>query len=311
MNGNIIVTGGAGFIGSHVAEALSYLGNRVVVIDNLSGGKKENLPAGIEFHRLDIRDPEIEQLFVDFKPEVLCHLAAQMDVRKSVEDPRTDCDINVGGLIHLLECGRKAGLKKVIFASTGGAIYGEPLGRPSCEEDPVGVLSPYGISKFTGENYLRYYTQQYGIQNVILRFSNVYGPRQNSEGEAGVVAIFISHLLEKKRVTIYGQGSQTRDFVYVGDVVAAFKKSLEDTASGIFNISTGIETSVNELLRQIATLMNLSPSPVFAPSRKGEVERSVLSSAKAQKCLQWVPQTSLAKGLSQTIEYFQRRPSLS
>jgi UDP-glucose 4-epimerase len=308
---NIIVTGGAGFIGSHIAQALMQLGNRVIVIDNLSSGKKENLPAGVEFHKLDIRDPEIERLFLECKPEILCHLAAQMDVRKSVEDPRADSDINIGGLIHLLECGRKAGLKKVVFASTGGAIYGEPMGRPSVEEDPVGALSPYGISKFTGECYLRYYTEQYGIHHVILRFSNVYGPRQNCDGEAGVVAIFINQLIKQKPVTIYGQGKQTRDFVYVGDVVEAVTQGLEYPSSGIFNISTGIETSVNELFRQVASLMNISVRPDFAPARKGEAQQSVLSYAKAQKLLKWLPKLDLPKGLAQTIEFFQRRQIIS
>ncbi len=303
----ILVTGGAGFIGSHVAEALLKQGHIVHILDNLSSGREENVPEGAVLHCLDVRDAAVFTLFAQERYTVLVHHAAQMDVRQSVADPKFDADVNIMGLLNLMEAGRQNGLRKVIFASTGGAIYGEPDYVPQDEDHPVRPLSPYGITKLASEKYLYFYEQQYGVSYVALRYANVYGPRQNPHGEAGVVAIFTQRMLEGRQPVINGSGEQTRDFVYVGDVVAANLAALAYEGSGVFNIGTGIETSINELFRLIRDLIDPAVPEVHGEAKPGEQQRSVLGYARAQAVLGWRPQVSLREGLQRTVAWFQAR----
>jgi UDP-glucose 4-epimerase len=302
----ILITGGAGFIGSHTVDALvaakSY---DLAVLDDLSSGKRERLDPSVRFHHADIRNADEVRLIIDReRPEVLMHLAAQMDVRKSVAEPTFDAEVNIGGFLNLMEAGRQKGLKRVIFASTGGAIYGEQEQFPCNELHPCRPLSPYGISKLTTEAYLFFYKMQYGIDYVALRYSNVYGPRQDPHGEAGVVAIFCGHILAQRPCTIYGDGEQTRDYVYVGDVARANLAALSTPASGAFNIGTGRETSVNQLFHVLARIAGINEPPTFAPMRPGEQRRSVISPARAASELGWQPQVTLEEGLRRTFESF-------
>ena len=247
----ILVTGGAGFIGSHVTDALVAAGtHEVAIIDDLSTGKRERLNPGARFYHANIRNADEVRMTIDReKPEVIVHLAAQMDVRRSVADPAFDAEVNLVGLINLMECGRQNGLRRVIFSSTGGAIYGEQETFPCDESHPKRPVSPYGVAKMATEAYLFFYKVQYGIDYVALRYANVYGPRQDPHGEAGVVAIFCGRLLEGKPCTVFGDGGQTRDYVYVGDVVRANVAALGANVSGAINIGTGVETSVQKLTR--------------------------------------------------------------
>ncbi|MGZ3461778.1 MAG: NAD-dependent epimerase/dehydratase family protein, partial [Archangium sp.] len=248
----VLVTGGAGFIGSHVCDVFVRAGHEVIALDNLSSGKKENLDPRVRLEVMDIRSPEAGQLIRSERPQVLCHLAAQMDVRRSVEDPRFDAEANILGMLNLLEAARGSGVKKVIFSSTGGAIYGEQDVFPAPESHPTRPLSPYGVSKASGELYLGYYRAQYGLASVALRYANVYGPRQNPHGEAGVVAIFSERLLRGEVCTINGTGGQTRDFVYGPDVARANLLAAERDVQGPINIGTGVETDVNRLYALLA-----------------------------------------------------------
>jgi UDP-glucose 4-epimerase len=308
----VLVTGGAGFIGSHVADRLLEEGCEVHIVDDLSGGVRENVPEGATFHELDIRSPEVAELFAEHEFAALCHLAAQMDVRKSVADPRFDADVNVLGLLNLLEAGRKAGLEKVAFASTGGAIYGEPDptvndGGPQPESHPTRPMSPYGITKLVSEHYLRFYAQTYGFDYAALRFGNVYGPRQNPHGEAGVVAIFAQRLLRGEPVTINGEGTQTRDYVFVGDVVRAFVAALGREGSGVYNVGTGVETDVNELFRHINRFTGADAEEVHGPAKPGEQQRSVLDISHTSEALGWRPEVDVETGLGRTVEWFKDR----
>jgi UDP-glucose 4-epimerase len=245
----VLVTGGAGFIGSHVAELLLSRGHEVAVVDDLSSGKRENVPKGATFYEADIRS-SCEEAFDEFAPEALCHQAAQMDLRRSVREPGFDADVNILGTIRLLEDCVERGVGKVVFASTGGAIYGEQEEFPAAEDHPQYPVSPYGVSKLAGERYLNFYRVQHGLPYAALRYANVYGPRQDPHGKAGVVAIFCGNLVEDKASTINGSGEQTRDYVYVGDVARANVRALEEEVpSGTYNVGTGIETSVNRLHR--------------------------------------------------------------
>jgi len=302
----ILVTGGAGFIGSHTIDALVATNSYdLAVIDDLSSGKRERLGPGIRFHHADIRNAEEVRLVIDReRPEVLIHLAAQMDVRKSVAEPPFDAEVNISGFLNLMEAAREKGLKRVIFASTGGAIYGEQEDFPCDEHHRCRPLSPYGVSKLSTEAYLFFYKMQYGIDYVALRYSNVYGPRQDPHGEAGVVAIFCGRLLARQPCTIYGDGEQTRDYVYVGDVARANLAALNMTASGAFNIGTGIETSVNLLYRSLARIAGASDPPIIAAMRPGEQRRSVISPVRAATELGWRPEVTLAEGLERTFESF-------
>jgi len=303
----ILVTGGAGFIGSHITDALVNAGHNVHIIDDLSGGFKANINPKATFHELDIRSAEVEELWKTEQFEVMYHEAAQMDVRRSVADPIYDADINVKGFLNLMEAGRKNGLKKVIFASTGGAIYGEPEYVPQDEVHPLQPLSPYGITKLVTERYLYFYEQSYGIQWIALRYANVYGPRQNPHGEAGVVAIFIEKMLVNELAFINGNGEQTRDYVYVKDVVQANIKALNYTKSGIFNVGTGKESTVVTLFRNLKQLTLTTIPEDYKPAKAGEQMRSVISTEKITKEMGWVCQYDLKVGLAETVGWFKRR----
>ncbi len=302
---NILVTGGAGFIGSHVVDSYLQAGHAVVVIDDLSTGSMRNVNPKAQFHRLDIRSEEVEEIFKRQKFDVVNHHAAQMDVRRSVADPIFDASVNVLGSINIFELARRSGVKKIIFASTGGAIYGEQDFFPADEEHPLRPLSPYGITKLTSEKYLFYYRQVHGLDHVILRYANIYGPRQNPLGEAGVVAIFCNKMLKGGEPVINGDGEQTRDYTYVGDVVKANLLALECTRSDIFNIGTGIETNVNDVFHTLRRYLNPSCPERHGPAKEGEQRRSVISHKKIRSELRWVPGVPLEEGLRLTAEYFQ------
>ena len=306
---NILVTGGAGFIASNVADAFINEGHNVVIIDDFSSGKQENINPKAKVYRMDIQDSNVENIFRDEKIEVMCHHAAQMDVRRSVSDPKFDASVNVLGFLNLMETGRKYGLKKVIFSSTGGAIYGEQDYFPADEQHPNRPLSPYGITKLVTEKYLFFYKEIYGIDHVILRYANIYGPRQNPHGEAGVVAIFTERMLKGEQPTINGEGKQTRDYVFVGDVVQANLLALKYNGSNIFNIGTGIETDVNQLFHHIKKLTGSTCEEKHAPAKAGEQMRSVISSQKISEMLGWKPTVTLEEGLKRTVEFFKKRMS--
>jgi len=292
------VTGGAGFIGSNLVDLLLARGDEVHVLDDLSKGSRDNVPAGARLHVADIREPDA--VFDDARPEAVFHLAAQADVRVSVEKPALDADVNVLGTIRILEAARRH-QAKVVFASSGGAAYGECDG-PAPESAPLLPLAPYGTSKVCGEEYLATWNRLYGTSHVSLRLGNVYGPRQMPHGEAGVVAIFMGLLRDGGTPTIFGDGSQTRDYVYVGDVADAMVRAL-DRDGGTYNIGTGIETSVIELFGAVRAASGVARDPAFAPARLGELQRSVLDPALAGRELGWRPDRSLAQGLSATWDW--------
>jgi UDP-glucose 4-epimerase len=300
----ILVTGGAGFIGSNIVDAYVQAGHDVTIVDDLSSGRKENVNANARLITLDIRDPELEKVFETSNFDIINHLAAQMDVRRSVADPKFDASVNVVGMLNLLELCKKYGVGKVIFSSTGGAIYGEQDYFPADEQHPLRPLSPYGITKLATEKYLYYYKAVYGINHVILRYANIYGPRQNPHGEAGVVAIFADKMLKKEQPVINGDGKQTRDYVFVGDVVRANLLALAYPASDIFNVGTGVENDVNTLFRIIKKATGSSCEEKHAPAKMGEQLRSVIDSSKAKKVLGWEPTVPLEEGLEKTVEYF-------
>lgn len=300
----VLVTGGAGFIGSHVVDALLRSGHDVDIVDDLSAGKVENVSAGANLYELDIRSTEAAELVGDRKYEVIIHHAAQMDVRKSVYDPSFDADVNIRGFLNLAEAGRRTGVKKIVFASTGGAIYGEPDYTPQDEKHALRPLSPYGITKLCTEKYLYFYEQQYGIQYISLRYGNIYGPRQNPHGEAGVIAIFAKRLLNDEQVIVFGDGKQTRDYVYVADVAAANVLATEYEGTGIFNIGSGVETDVNKLVRVMAEHVGVSREADYQAARPGEQRRSVLSSELIAAKLGWQPQVTIEDGLKKTIDWF-------
>lgn len=304
---NILVTGGAGFIGSNVADAFIADGHNVIIVDNFSSGKQENVNPKAKVYKMDIQDSAVENIFRDEKIEVMCHHAAQMDVRKSVADPKFDASVNVLGFLNLMEMGRKYGLKKVLFASTGGAIYGEQDYFPAYENHPMRPLSPYGITKLVTEKYLFFYKEIYGIDHVILRYANIYGPRQSPHGEAGVVAIFTSKMLSGGQPIINGDGKQTRDYVFVGDVVRANLLALKYQGSNIFNIGTGIETDVNQLFHHLRTHTGSTCKEEHAPAKAGEQMRSVISSKKIHEQLDWTPTVTIDEGLKRTVEFFKSK----
>ena len=303
----VLVTGGAGFIGSHVVDAYVTAGHDVIVVDDFSTGKQKNRNPRARCIQADIQDPAVRQLLVKEQVEVLNHHAAQMDVRRSVADPLFDARINLLGLLNILEGAREAGVKKVIFASSGGTVYGEQEAFPASEEHPTRPISPYGVSKRAGEHYLYFYSVEYGIPYIALRYANVYGPRQDPHGEAGVVAIFTLRLLSGAQPIINGDGKQTRDYVFVRDVVQANLAALQVAHTGPLNIGTGIEIDVNQLFAQLRALTNPSVPEVHGPAKPGEQRRSVLSWQRAAEVLGWRPETSLGDGLRQTVEYFRTR----
>ncbi len=299
-----VVTGGAGFIASHVVDAYIEDGHEVHVIDDLSTGQKRNLNRRAKVHVLDIATPEAAALVREIKPAVLNHHAAQMDVRCSVADPMFDARINVVGFINLLEAAKDTGVRKVIFSSSGGAVYGDQEPIPSSEDHATLPLSPYGVSKLAGELYLRYYQMVFNVPYVALRYANVYGPRQSSKGEAGVVAIFASQLLSGQGPTINGDGRQTRDYVFVADVVRANLAALETDYVGPMNIGTGRETDVVTIFELLRQGVGAAVEAVHGPAKQGEQRRSCLEIGLARKALGWAPEIDLKTGLEQTIAYY-------
>jgi len=304
MGIKVLVTGGAGFIGSHLVDRLVQEGNEVVVIDNLSTGKRKQVNKKAQFYKMDIRSKRIERVFRKERPLIVVHLAAQMNVRLSTEDPVFDAEVNILGTINLLEHAVKNGVRKVSFASSGGAVYGEQEVFPAAESHRTDPLSPYGISKLAGEKYLAYYTNTTGLRHAIMRFGNVYGPRQEPEGEAGVIAIFSKLMLDGGQPIINGTGKQTRDFVYVDDVVESLMVTLDEDIQGIFNVGTGQEATVNECYGIIKELTNSSCKDLYGAAKKGEQFRSVVDARKLREGFDWEPQVSLAEGLKMTVEFF-------
>jgi len=303
----VLLTGGAGFIGSYVAELLLERGDEVAVVDDLSTGRRENVPEGAEFYEVDIRSgQDLAEVFGRFRPEILCHQAAQMDVRRSVREPDFDAEVNVLGTIRLLQNCVEHGVGRVIFASTGGAVYGEQETFPATEDHPQYPVSPYGVSKLAGERYLHYYAVQYGLSYAALRYANVYGPRQDPHGEAGVVAIFSGNLAaDKPATTINGSGEQTRDYVYAGDVARANVLAIEsEVPNGAYNIGTGVETDVNELYERLRRISGKDLPPAHGPGKPGEQLRSCIDPSKAERFLGWRPEVDLDAGLKETLRSF-------
>ena len=308
MTRRVLLSGGAGFVGSHVAEAYLAAGDEVTVLDDLSTGRRENLPRGVRFVHADIRSAEARDLLAQGRFELLNHHAAQMDVRRSVADPLFDLDVNLRGLLNLLEGARLGGVRRVVFASSGGVVYGDAT-APPCREGAAKLpISPYGVAKLASEHYLMAYSRLYGLDVASLRYSNVYGPRQNAEGEAGVVAIFSRKMLAGEPLTIFGDGEQTRDMVYVKDVAAANLAASdrplpppEGLDTRAWNIGTGVETSVKRLAELLAAAAGRRPAIRYAPERPGELRRSALAVEKAGRELGWAPRTGLADGLGVTL----------
>jgi UDP-glucose 4-epimerase len=318
MSRKVLVTGGAGFIGGHVAGAYRERGDRVWVLDDLSTGRRENVPDGAELVQLDVADPAVADLFAEVGGfDIVNHHAAQIDVRRSVADPRHDARINLLGFLNIVEAAVRHGVRRFVFVSSGGVVYGEPEQRPTPETAPKAPLSPYGVSKLTTEYYLNYYHHIHGLEYVALRYSNVYGPRQDPHGEAGVVAIFCKRILARQPLTIFGDGEQTRDYVFVGDVVRANmaasdvtlppSATLDDRA---FNIGTGTETSVNALAAELFASSGQEVERRYAAQRPGELRHSCLECGKAARLLGWSPATTLAAGLRQTFDFIAREEAV-
>lgn len=299
----IAVTGGAGFIASHVVDAYLDGGHEVHVIDDFSTGQNVNVNCQATLHRIDIAEKEAGRLIEQIKPDVLNHHAAQMDVRHSVADPMFDARVNILGFINLLEACKNSGVKKIIFASSGGAVYGEQKVFPAPESHDTEPASPYGVSKRAGELYLSYYRQAFGLPYIALRYANVYGPRQSAQGEAGVVAIFLSALLAGKTPVINGDGRQTRDYVYVGDVVAANVAALQSSFIGPINIGTGVETDVVTIYQHLRQAVGSPIEAQHGPAKPGEQRRSCLDAGCAAQILGWRPQMTLKDGLRHTVDY--------
>ncbi len=302
----ILVTGGAGFIGSNLVDALVGLNHNVVVVDNLSSGSRGNLNPKAKFYEIDIRDKKLSEVFEREKPDIVDHHAAQIDVRKSGEDPIADAEANILGSLNVITNCLRFGVKRIVYASTGGAIYGDPQYLPADENHPINPISQYGVSKHTVEHYLHLYSIVNGLNYVILRYSNVYGPRQNPYGEAGVVAIFAIQMLTGKQPTIFGPGDKTRDYTHVSDIVKANIVALDKGKNAIYNIGTGVETSDQEIFDTLAGVLGYKGKPMYAPVRKGEVYRIALDCTKAREELGWRPKLSLREGIAQAAEYYRK-----
>jgi UDP-glucose 4-epimerase len=304
---NILVTGGAGFIGSNMVRRHLADGHRVVVVDDLSSGRREAVPDGARFVEADIADADLEPLLREEAVDHVSHHAAQIDLRHSVADPVGDARANVLGSLKLLEACRRAGVRRVLFASTGGALYGEPEGgRPAREDHPTNPVSPYGCAKLSIEKYLHYYTTVHGLTVQVFRYANVYGPGQNGTGEAGVVAIFCEAILRAATPKIRGDGEQTRDYIYVGDLVEAAARAAQSGTPGTWNLGTGVETSVNSLFALIARALGYSKKPEYVAQPPGEQRRSVLDGSAARRDLGLPPYTSLETGIPITAEWFRK-----
>ena len=294
----VLITGGAGFIGSHLTDAFLARGDEVAVVDDLSNGRASRLDFRAKLHKVSVTDrATLTDVVGDFKPALVCHLAAQIDVRKSVADPGLDAAVNVAGTINVLEATRAVG-SRVLFASSGGALYGENAPIPSPERTEPLPESPYGTAKFCGEQYIGLYNRLHGTAHAVLRLANVYGPRQDPRGEAGVIALFCDSVLAGRMPVVFGDGSQTRDYVYVGDVVSAFLVAADSGLPGIWNIGTGTETSVLDLLSVIGDVAGSTVTPQFAPARAGEVQRSAVFAGQAARDLGWHPATGLREGIA-------------
>jgi UDP-glucose 4-epimerase len=303
----ILVTGGAGFIGSHVVDRLLADSHGVDVLDNLATGRRERVPSAARLHVCDLRDARLDVVVAAARPEVVVHVAAQAAVSRSVGDPRFDASVNVLGTIALLEACRRAGVRRAVYTSTGGAAYGDTSVLPTPEDHPLRPASPYGVSKITAERYLEYWAGLTGGRGLTLRLANVYGPRQDPAGEAGVIAIFASRLLAGAPCVVNGDGEQTRDYVYVGDVADAVARAVASTdVTGIANIGTGAETTVNELYRRLARLAGVGRAAEHGPAKPGEQRRSLLDAARAKSLLGWHPTTPLDEGLTQTVAWFRK-----
>lgn len=301
----ILVTGGAGFIGSHVVDTFIANGHEVVVVDDLSTGRRSNLNPAATFYQIDIRSDELAEVFEKEKPQIVDHHAAQMDVRRSVVDPLFDADVNVLGSIKLIELARQHKVERFIYISTGGAVYGEPEYLPCDEAHPINPICPYGASKHTVEHYLYMYYELYDMDYVVLRYPNVYGPRQDPHGEAGVVAIFTGLMLKGDQVVINGDGDQERDFVYVGDCAKANLLAVTtENSNTIFNLGEGKATTVNDVYRELKKITNYQLSAIHGPAKVGETRRIYLEAKKAAQELDWLPSVGLGDGLTKTVEYF-------
>jgi UDP-glucose 4-epimerase len=302
----ILVTGGAGFIGSHVVDAYIAAGHEVAVLDNMSTGREDNVSSDARVHRVDVRDlDQVQKAIAAFKPEVVNHHAAQSEVPRSVADPGYDAQVNVVGGLNVLRASVDNGVRKVIFSSTGGALYGEPDIVPADEDHPIRPLSPYGTSKFAFEQYLGTFERTFGLTFTTLRYANVYGPRQDFFAEEGrVVAIFASRMIEGKPVTIDGDGTQSRDMIHVGDVAMSNIAALDRGDGGTYHVSTGVPIMINDLFRKLALLTEYRQEPRFGPARKGDVYRIALDNSRAAKQLGWEPRIQLEEGLRLTVDYF-------
>ncbi len=301
----IMVTGGAGFIGSHVVDTFLANDYEVVVVDDLSTGRLSNLNPAATFYQIDIRSPELEEIFKEEEPDFIDHHAAQMDVRRSVDDPLFDADVNVLGSIKLIELARKHQVKRFIYISTGGAVYGEPEYLPCDEAHPINPICPYGASKHTVEHYLYMYQELYDLDYVVLRYPNVYGPRQDPHGEAGVVAIFTGQMLKGEQVVINGDGKQERDFVYVEDCARANLLALTaENPNTIFNLGYGYGTSINDIYSNLKAATDYKMSAIHGPEKAGETQRIYLEASKARQELDWAPTVGLGDGLRNTVDYF-------
>lgn len=301
----VLVTGGAGFIGSHVVDAFLAAGHEVVIVDNLATGRESNLNTRARFYKVDIRDTAaLDEVFARERPEIVDHHAAQMDVRKSVADPSYDADVNVKGSLSLLECCRQHGVRKVIYVSTGGAVYGEPEYLPCDENHPINPICQYGVSKHTVEHYLLVYKHIYGLDYSVLRYPNVYGPRQDPAGEAGVVAIFIGRMLANKAVTIYGTGEQERDFVYVTECARANVLAIDRGSGKVYNIGSNRGTTINQVFDELKPIIGYEHKPTYGPAKAGETFKIYLDGRRAEADLGWQACVSLHEGLTQTVSYF-------
>ncbi|NLO26990.1 MAG: NAD-dependent epimerase/dehydratase family protein [Actinobacteria bacterium] len=303
----ILVTGGAGFIASHVSDRLLSLGQRVTIVDNLSTGKRENLPEAASFYEIDIRDRSLEKVFEAEQPQVVIHHAAHANVAESVRRPGYNASVNIGGSINVFECCVRYGVERVVYASTGGALYGEACYIPADEVHPIDPVSPYGVSKHAVEEYLYAYGQTHGLEYVILRYPNVYGPRQDPHGEAGVVAIFSLQLLTRQRPTIFGDGGKTRDYCHVSDIVDANILSLSSPSGGIYNLGRGIEVSDLEVFENVQEAVGSDVRPIYAEVRPGEVEHMALNATKAEEELGWRWKVDMIGGVATTVESYRQQ----
>jgi len=301
---NVLITGGAGFIGSHIQDSMLNKQHNTIIVDDLSTGHRRNLNPKSVFHEIDIRTDTMRDVFDTHHPEIVFHLAAQMDVRRSVKEPTYDADVNIVGSIKLMELCREFGTKRIIYASTGGAIYGEPDYMPADEKHPVSPMCQYGISKHTVEHYLELYHKNYDLSYLALRFPNVYGPRQDPHGEAGVVAIFSLLMLRGKQVTIFGDGSKTRDYVYIGDIIKACEIGVETDTVGVYNLGWGTEVKDFEIYDSVRRHTESDLPPIYAPRRLGEVERICLDATRARDVLGWEPTVTLDDGIKSAVSFY-------